>query len=56
MDIRKRGKIDINELAAGLHKHGHRVSNTDLHVLMDIVSTVSSYEEFIYTLNCLCVF
>ncbi|KAJ8449857.1 hypothetical protein Cgig2_001513 [Carnegiea gigantea] len=35
MDIRKRGKIDINELAAGLHKLGHTISDTDLHILMD---------------------
>ncbi|KAL3819812.1 hypothetical protein ACJIZ3_005717 [Penstemon smallii] len=35
MDTSNKGKIDINELRAGLHKLGHQIPDTDLHVLME---------------------
>ncbi|KAJ8566006.1 hypothetical protein K7X08_008582 [Anisodus acutangulus] len=35
MDIGNRGKIDINELKAGLQKLGHQVPDSDVQILMD---------------------
>ncbi|KAK4372595.1 hypothetical protein RND71_007979 [Anisodus tanguticus] len=35
MDIGNRGKIDMNELKAGLQKLGHQVPDSDVQILMD---------------------
>ncbi|KAI3471372.1 hypothetical protein Pfo_029676 [Paulownia fortunei] len=35
MDTGNKGKIDINELRAGLHKLGHQIPEADLQVLME---------------------
>ncbi|XP_074320478.1 calcium-dependent protein kinase 32 [Silene latifolia] len=35
MDTGKRGKIDIEELKAGLHKLGHPISEADVQILME---------------------
>lgn len=39
MDTGNKGKIDINELRAGLVKLGHPMPDADLQILMDAVST-----------------
>lgn len=36
MDTNNRGKIDIDELRAGLQKLGHQVAESDLHILMEV--------------------
>lgn len=38
MDTTNRGKIDMNELRAGLHKLGHHIPETDIQFLMEAVS------------------
>lgn len=38
MDTGNKGKIDINELRAGLIKLGHHMADADLQILMDAVS------------------
>lgn len=38
MDIGNRGKIDLNELKVGLHKLGHQIPESDVQILMDVVS------------------
>lgn len=38
MDTENKGKIDINELRAGLHKLGHQIPESDLVALMEAVS------------------
>lgn len=38
MDTSNKGKIDINELRAGLNKLGHQMADADLQILMDAVS------------------
>ncbi|KAG9133719.1 hypothetical protein Leryth_019351 [Lithospermum erythrorhizon] len=35
MDTGKRGRIDVDELKTGLHKLGHQISDTDVHILME---------------------
>ena len=40
MDTGKRGKINIEELRAGLHKVGQHIPEADLQILMNAVSTV----------------
>lgn len=39
MDTGNRGKINIDELRDGLHKLGQNISDADLQVLMDAVSS-----------------
>ena len=39
MDTGNRGKINIDELRVGLHKLGHNIPDTDLHILMEAVSS-----------------
>ena len=41
MDTGNKGKIDINELRAGLVKLGHQMPEADLHILMEAVSANS---------------
>ncbi|CAI9779469.1 unnamed protein product [Fraxinus pennsylvanica] len=36
MDTGNKGKIDLNELRAGLHKLGHQISDADIQVLMEV--------------------
>ncbi|CAA3025716.1 calcium-dependent kinase 32-like [Olea europaea subsp. europaea] len=36
MDTGNKGKIDLNELRAGLHKLGHRIPDADIQVLMEV--------------------
>lgn len=38
MDTSNRGKINIDELRAGLFKLGHQIPDTDLQILMEAVS------------------
>lgn len=40
MDTGNKGKIDVNELRAGLHKLGHQIPDADIQVLMDAVSSL----------------
>ncbi|CAI9779470.1 unnamed protein product [Fraxinus pennsylvanica] len=40
MDTGNKGKIDLNELRAGLHKLGHQIPDADIQVLMEVVSTL----------------
>lgn len=42
MDSGKKGKINVEELRAGLHKLGHQISDVDVHVLMEAVRISSS--------------
>lgn len=44
MDTSNKGKINIDELKIGLHKLGHQIPDTDLHILMEAVSTILCYE------------
>lgn len=51
MDTANRGKINIDELRAGLLKLGHQVPDADLQILMEAVSitllfTISLYLEY----------
>jgi len=39
MDTNNKGKINIDELRAGLHKLGHQVPNLDVQILMEAMST-----------------
>lgn len=39
MDTSNKGKINIDELRVGLHKLGHQVTDNDLQILMEAVST-----------------
>lgn len=39
MDTSKRGKINLSELKVGLQKLGQQVSDPDLQILMEAVST-----------------
>ena len=41
MDTGNKGKIDINELRAGLVKLGHQMPEADLQILMEAVSANS---------------
>ena len=38
MDTSQRGKIDMDELKAGLHKLGHQIPDADVQILMEAVS------------------
>lgn len=38
MDIGNKGKIDVNELRVGLQKLGHQIPESDVQILMDVVS------------------
>ena len=38
MDTSKRGKINMDELKAGLHKLGHQIPDADVQILMEAVS------------------
>lgn len=38
MDISNKGKIDVNELRVGLQKLGHQIPESDVQILMDVVS------------------
>lgn len=38
MDTNNKGKIDMNELRAGLHKLGHHIPEADIQFLMEAVS------------------
>lgn len=38
MDTSNKGKIDMNELRAGLHKLGHHIPEADIQFLMEAVS------------------
>ena len=40
MDTGNRGKINIDELRAGLHKLGHQMADADVQILMEAVSTI----------------
>ena len=40
MDINNKGKINIDELRAGLQKLGQQIPDADLQILMEAVSTV----------------
>ena len=40
MDTSNNGKINIDELKIGLHKLGHQIPDTDVHILMEAVSTI----------------
>lgn len=44
MDTSNKGKINIDELKIGLHKLGHQIPDTDLHILMEAVSTILYFE------------
>lgn len=46
MDTNNKGKIDINELRAGLHKLGHQIPDTDLVVLMEAVSASFKFVHY----------
>lgn len=41
MDTSNRGKINSDELRAGLHKLGHPISDEDVRILMEAVSIPS---------------
>ncbi|XP_047980288.1 calcium-dependent protein kinase 8-like [Salvia hispanica] len=51
MDSGKKGKINVEELRAGLHKLGHQISDVDVHVLMEAADVEGdgtlSYVEFV---------
>lgn len=38
MDTNKRGRINMEELRAGLHKLGHQIPDADVQILMEAVS------------------
>ena len=40
MDTGKKGKLDFTELKVGLHKLGHHISDADVRILMEAVSTL----------------
>lgn len=46
MDVNNKGKINIDELRAGLSKLGHQIPDADLQILMDAVSS-----KFIFVFN-----
>lgn len=46
MDINNKGKINIDELRAGLQKLGQQIPDADLQVLMDAVSINVSLTEY----------
>lgn len=46
MDTTNKGKINIDELRVGLHKLGHQIPDSDLHILMEAVSQKLPFEIF----------
>lgn len=38
MDTSNRGRINMEELRAGLHKLGHQIPDADVQILMEAVS------------------
>lgn len=46
MDTANKGKINIDELRVGLHKLGHQIPDSDLHILMEAVSNKLPFEIF----------
>ena len=45
MDINNKGKINIDELRAGLQKLGQQIPDADLQILMEAVSTVLYFKR-----------
>lgn len=48
MDTSKRGKINIDELRAGLQKVGQHIPEADLQILMDAVSIIFCFLSSTY--------
>lgn len=48
MDTGKRGKINIEELRAGLHKVGQHIPEADLQILMNAVSILFCFLSSTY--------
>lgn len=51
MDINNKGRINLDELKRGLHKHGHQVPDQDVKILMDAADVdgdgTLEYSEFV---------